>query len=589
MANASPDQIVAFEAFVTLESLVSLVILDFWYCCRMRIGGVRKSQEFYQGGIVMKAAIYCRVSTEGQEREGTSLQSQLDACLKLARERDYEVPDEFTIMETYSGLSLDRPKLNDVRQWVRNKQVDAVIAYTLDRLSRDPVHFIILQEEMEKAGVELILVTETVDSSDLGKLIMYIKGFAAKLEAEKIRERTARGKAKRVEKGLLPNGRGILYGYDYDPETGRNIANKQLDVVRMIGMWLISEGIFLNEACRRLMEKNILAPKGGIKWSRGTVGRLMRNPVYAGVSYAGRTKTVNGKRMQCSHQEWIELPNLVDKPAFTLEEWQLIQRQLDRNRELSPRRQKQQYLLKGITRCRRCGRKYYGLPVHGKPYYRCSGRIKLLSPEPCDSKTVNANWLENLVWQEIEKALRDPDLLLTYLRKQRESKDSPNHLEERLQLSKNMLKSYDEAETKYLRLYGAGVITEEKLREEASRIKKEVERITRENADLEKQLGEIQDLEINIESMRQLCGLMAKNLESLTFDDKLFALSALNVQVWIDGDSITIEGDLPKTECITASQQLSLPVGHLKYLPQHQPTDPQDLPQRQFLPWLTCC
>ena len=54
-----------------------------------------------------------------------------------------------------------------------------------------------------------------------------------------------------------------------------------------------------------------------------------------------------------------------------------------------------------------------------------------------------------------------------------------------------MLRTYDEAETKYFRLYGTGVITEEKLTEEAARIKKEVERITQENADLEKQLGEI--------------------------------------------------------------------------------------------------
>ncbi|GAH81579.1 unnamed protein product, partial [marine sediment metagenome] len=116
----------------------------------------------------MRAAIYCRVSTEDQEREGTSLQSQLEACLKKAHELGYEVPEEFIILETYSGLTLDRPKLPGLRQWVRDKEVDAVMGYTLDRLSRDPVHFIILQEELERAGTELILVTETVDSSDLG-------------------------------------------------------------------------------------------------------------------------------------------------------------------------------------------------------------------------------------------------------------------------------------------------------------------------------------------------------------------------------------------------------------------------------------
>ena len=170
----------------------------------------------------MNAAIYCRVSTEDQEREGTSLQSQLEACKKLAQERGYEVPDSFIVMETYSGLSLDRPKLDQLRQWVRDKEVDAVVAYTLDRLSRDPVHFIILQEEMEKAGVEIILVTETIDSSDMGKLIMYIKGYAAKLEVGKIRERSIRGKRVRAQRGKLSIGRGSkMYGYSYIPGKGQ--------------------------------------------------------------------------------------------------------------------------------------------------------------------------------------------------------------------------------------------------------------------------------------------------------------------------------------------------------------------------------
>jgi len=164
----------------------------------------------------MRAAIYCRVSTEEQEREGTSLQSQLEGCHNKGHELGSDMPKEFTILETGSGLTLDRPGLDRLRQWVRDKEVDVVIAYTFDRLSRDPVHFIILQEEMEKAGVKLILVTETIDSSDLGKLVTYIKGYAAKLEAEKIRERTMRGARTRASQGKIPiGGTGKLYGYSY--------------------------------------------------------------------------------------------------------------------------------------------------------------------------------------------------------------------------------------------------------------------------------------------------------------------------------------------------------------------------------------
>ena len=123
------------------------------------------------------AAIYYRVSTEDQEREGTSLETQLEACLKRCRDKGYDVVQ--SLNETYSGLSLERPKLNMLRELVRNEQVDVVVVYSLDRLSRDPTHGVILTQEMEKHGVELEAVSETIESTELGKLINYVRGFAS--------------------------------------------------------------------------------------------------------------------------------------------------------------------------------------------------------------------------------------------------------------------------------------------------------------------------------------------------------------------------------------------------------------------------
>jgi site-specific DNA recombinase len=73
----------------------------------------------------MRAAIYCRVSTSGQAENGTSLESQRDACLKLAAERGYEVPTECVFVEDLSGADLDRPLLERVRELVRVYEVDA--------------------------------------------------------------------------------------------------------------------------------------------------------------------------------------------------------------------------------------------------------------------------------------------------------------------------------------------------------------------------------------------------------------------------------------------------------------------------------
>ena len=106
--------------------------------------------------------------------------------------------------------------------------------YCLDRLSRDPTHGVILTQELEHHHVTLEAVTEDVDSSELGKLISYIRGFASKLEAEKIRERTMRGKMAYLKDGKLPQGTGIgIYGYSWDKTTGkRQIIDHEADTVR---------------------------------------------------------------------------------------------------------------------------------------------------------------------------------------------------------------------------------------------------------------------------------------------------------------------------------------------------------------------
>ena len=122
------------------------------------------------------AAIYVRVSTEDQEREGTSLESQKEACLKYAVEQGYEAQDAYITEEVYSGLTLDRPKLTQLRQWVKDKETDAVVAYSTDRLSRDPVHLLLLADEFDKAGVKLCFVTEPLDNSMEGQLLGFVRG-----------------------------------------------------------------------------------------------------------------------------------------------------------------------------------------------------------------------------------------------------------------------------------------------------------------------------------------------------------------------------------------------------------------------------
>ena len=62
----------------------------------------------------MRVAIYCRVSTGGQEQEGTSLQAQLEACKKYCELKNYDIVYQFA--EAWSGSSLERPGLAELRE-----------------------------------------------------------------------------------------------------------------------------------------------------------------------------------------------------------------------------------------------------------------------------------------------------------------------------------------------------------------------------------------------------------------------------------------------------------------------------------------
>jgi site-specific DNA recombinase len=101
----------------------------------------------------MRTAIYCRVSTEGQEQDGTSLQTQMEACQQYCRLKGYTVAYEFS--EAWSGLSLERPELTKLREIIQTDDIDTVVVYSLDRFSRDPAHGVILMQELEKNAVLL--------------------------------------------------------------------------------------------------------------------------------------------------------------------------------------------------------------------------------------------------------------------------------------------------------------------------------------------------------------------------------------------------------------------------------------------------
>ena len=180
-----------------------------------------------QMGIETKrAAIYARVSTAGQEEDGTSLETQEAACRRYAAEHGYIVDEAHVYREIHTGTELwERRVLQRAREAVRGREVEAVIAYAIDRLARDPVHLGVVISEAEHAGTDVLFVTEPLDNSPEGQLIRFVRGYAAKVEHEKLKERSLRGIWARARQGKLMPGWKPLYGYRWNADKSAYVED----------------------------------------------------------------------------------------------------------------------------------------------------------------------------------------------------------------------------------------------------------------------------------------------------------------------------------------------------------------------------
>src|SRR6185369_10051682 len=118
----------------------------------------------------MRAVIYSRVSTDAQERDGTSLDTQERAGVELALHAGWSIIE--CIRDTASGFTLDRPGITRARQLLWQDAVDVVLTYAVDRLARNQNHIGVLFDEAQQAGARLEFVTEKFEDTAIGRFIL---------------------------------------------------------------------------------------------------------------------------------------------------------------------------------------------------------------------------------------------------------------------------------------------------------------------------------------------------------------------------------------------------------------------------------
>src|SRR5271154_3613340 len=201
---------------------------------------------------VRMTAIYARVSSD-QQREEHTIASQTEALIEFAKTHELEVPKEWVFEdEGYSGATLERPGLERVRDLAAEGQIQVVLAYAPDRLSRKYAYQILLIEELARHGVETLFVKSPQGDSAEDQLLVQFQGMIAEYERAQILERSRRGKRYRAHSGEISVMSNAPYGYRYIRKTDEAPAAYLVDeaeaqVVRRVYEMYTVDGLSIGE------------------------------------------------------------------------------------------------------------------------------------------------------------------------------------------------------------------------------------------------------------------------------------------------------------------------------------------------------
>ena len=177
---------------------------------------------------IYKTGIYLRVSTEEQAREGFSIHAQKEKLTSYANINDWDIYD-FYIDDGISGKNItDRPSINRLIEDVKCGNVNNVLIYKLDRLTRSVKDLINLIELFEKYNCSFNSVTEKLDTSNaVGRMFIKIIGIFAEFERENLAERVSFGYEQKTREGNYTNCNGVN-GYDYIVGSGELVDRKSV-------------------------------------------------------------------------------------------------------------------------------------------------------------------------------------------------------------------------------------------------------------------------------------------------------------------------------------------------------------------------
>jgi site-specific DNA recombinase len=519
------------------------------------------------------AAIYARVSSERQKEEHT-IASQTAALKEWAPTQQCLVsPDCIFEDEGYSGATLQRPGLERMRDLAAEGQLDIILAYAPDRLSRKYAYQVLLIEEFNRLGVDVVFLRSPQAQTPEDQLLLQFQGMIAEYERAQIAERTRRGKRHRAKAGSVNVLSGAPYGYRYQRKTETadayyQVLESQATVVRKVFELYTQSGLCINAIAHRLNEEQIPTRTGATRWCRSTVWGMLRNPAYYGVACFGKTEQTERQRMtrplrkrggysprssanrEKPREQWIGIPV---PPLVSEETYALAQEQLEKNKRHATRRTKEPTLLQSMLVCKQCGYAYYRSSTrtskHKLYYYRCLGsdNYRHLGGRVCENRPIRQDYLDALVWEEIIRLLQEPALIGAEIDRRIQASQTAKPTVRRKETLRKEQTRVQRNIVRLLDAYQEELLPLDELRPRMVVLRKRQQTALAELNSLESQAMENEHYLRLAESMTDFLSQLQVNADTLDIIDRQKVLRLIVKEILVDDDTITICHSIPTT------------------------------------------
>lgn len=348
----------------------------------------------------MKTAIYIRVSTEEQVKEGYSIQAQRNKLEAYCISQGWDIMG-FYIDEGISAKDTERPELQRMIKHIEQGVIECVLVYRLDRLTRSVLDLYNLLDIFEKHHCKFKSATEVYDTTTaIGRMFITIVAALAQWERENLGERVKMGMQEKARQGKWTVS---IPPYGYDKEGDDLVINKNEAVIVRKIFDLYLSGLSMRKIAVELNSLNVVT-KSGAKWTDPNIKYILTNPIYFG------TMRYNFRVNQENYFEIKDVaPLIINKDIFGK-----VQILIEKRSVSHPRAAVSEFIFSGIAKCGTCGSPLAG--KHGqskrgdkiyktKSYYCTNQRLGL-----CKQPNISERYIEGRFLHQIDKIIMDSDL-----------------------------------------------------------------------------------------------------------------------------------------------------------------------------------